>query len=161
MPEITFILNHKKTTISVEHNRRLLDVLREELHLTGTKEGCAIGECGACTVLLNNEAVNACLLFIGQVENQEVLTIEGLANREKLHPIQQKFLEHGAVQCGFCTPGMVLSAYALLHKNPTPTENEIKEAITGNLCRCTGYTHIIEAIRDVSRSNITEPAKQI
>ncbi len=152
MPEITFNLNNKNITISSSYNRRLLDVLREDLGLTGTKEGCAIGECGACTVLLNEKAVNSCFLLIGQVEGQRVLTIEGLAKHGELHPIQKKFLEQGAVQCGFCTPGMILSAYALLLENPKPDEGEIKEAIVGNLCRCTGYKQIIKAVKDVSKS---------
>ncbi len=152
MPEITFNLNNKDVTISSSYNRRLLDVLREDLGLTGTKEGCAIGECGACTVLLNEKAVNSCFLLIGQVEGQRVLTIEGLAKHGELHPIQKKFLEQGAVQCGFCTPGMILSAYALLLENPRPDEGEIKEAIVGNLCRCTGYKQIINAVKDVSKS---------
>jgi len=150
MPKITFNLNNKDITISSSHNRRLLDVLRDNLRLTGTKEGCAIGECGACTILLNDKAVNSCLLLIGQVEGQRVLTIEGLAGHSELHPLQKKFLDHGAVQCGFCTPGMILSAYALLLEKPKPTEDEIKEAITGNLCRCTGYKQIITAVMDVT-----------
>ncbi len=151
MPKITFNLNNKDITITTAYNRRLLDVLREELGLTGTKEGCAIGECGACTVLLNDQAVNSCLLLIGQVEGQNVLTIEGLSTKGELHPVQKKFLKHGAVQCGFCTPGMILSAHALLHKNPSPKEEEVKEAITGNLCRCTGYKQIIDAVMDVTK----------
>ena len=150
MPEITFNLNNKDITISTSYNRRLLDVLRDELSLTGTKEGCAIGECGACTILLNDKAVNSCLLLIGQVEGQRILTIEGLAKHGELHPVQKKFLEHGAVQCGFCTPGMILSAYALLLENPKPDEEEIKEAVVGNLCRCTGYKQIITAVMDVT-----------
>jgi aerobic-type carbon monoxide dehydrogenase small subunit (CoxS/CutS family) len=151
MPKITFNLNNKDITITTAYNRRLLDVLREELGLTGTKEGCAIGECGACTVLLNDQAVNSCLILIGQVEGQKVLTIEGLAGEDELHPVQKKFLEHGAVQCGFCTPGMILSTHALLQKNPFPQEDEVKEAITGNLCRCTGYKQIIDAVMDVTK----------
>ncbi|KAA3616928.1 MAG: (2Fe-2S)-binding protein [Calditrichaeota bacterium] len=150
MPKITFNLNNKDITISTSHNRRLLDVLREDLGMTGTKEGCAIGECGACTILLNDIAVNSCLMLIGQVEGKRVLTIEGLAVDSELHPLQKKFLEHGAVQCGFCTPGMLLSAYALLSKNPKPNEDEVKEAIVGNLCRCTGYKQIISAVMDVT-----------
>jgi len=146
--EVQFKLNGKDTTISTEANKRLLDVLREDLHLTGTKEGCAIGECGACTIILNGEAVTSCLMLIGQVQGAEIITIEGLSENGELHPLQQKFLEHGAVQCGYCTPGMLLSAYALLLKNPNPTDDEIKEAIAGNLCRCTGYKQIIDAVKE-------------
>ncbi len=146
--ELTFILNQREVTVSVAPNRRLLDVLREELHLTGTKEGCGIGECGACTVLLNGRPVNSCLILAGQAQGSEITTIEGVETEDgDLHPLQEAFLEEGAVQCGFCTPGMVLSALALLRKNPGPSEDEIKEAISGNLCRCTGYKQIVEAIK--------------
>jgi aerobic-type carbon monoxide dehydrogenase small subunit (CoxS/CutS family) len=144
---ITFILNGQSFSVQTEPHRRLLDVLREELGLTGTKEGCGIGECGACTVLLDGKAVNACLLFIGQVEGRNVMTIEGLAHGALLHPLQKNFLAAGAVQCGFCTPGILLSAYALLAENPHPSDDEIAVAIAGNLCRCTGYKPIIEAIK--------------
>ncbi|MFC2088781.1 (2Fe-2S)-binding protein [Calditrichota bacterium] len=147
---VQFKLNGKNVELVTQPNRRLLDVLREDLGLTGTKEGCAIGECGACTVIMNGDAINSCLILIGQVEGAEILTIEGLSQNGKLHPLQQKFLETGAVQCGYCTPGMLLSAYALLQKNPTPTEEEIKEAIAGNLCRCTGYKQIIETVKSSS-----------
>ncbi len=146
--EISFVLNGKPTTISVPPNITLLDLLRDYLHLTGTKKGCEIGECGACMVLLDGEAVNSCMVLAPQVEGREVVTIEGLApDVGKLHPIQEAFIEAGAVHCGFCTPGMVISAKALLDKNPSPTEEEIKMAISGNLCRCTGYRQIIEAIK--------------
>jgi len=147
--EIQFKLNGKDITVTTKANKRLLDVLREDLHLTGTKEGCSIGECGACTVIMNGEAVNSCLVLIGQVQDAEIITIEGLSQNGELHLLQQKFLEHGAVQCGYCTPGMLLSAYALLLKNPNPTDEEIKEAIAGNLCRCTGYKQIIDAVKAV------------
>ena len=147
--EVQFKLNGKDITVTTAANKRLLDVLREELHLTGTKEGCAIGECGACTIIMNGEAVTSCLILIGQVQDAEIITIEGLVQNGKLHPLQQKFLEHGAVQCGYCTPGMLLSAYALLLKTKNPTEEEIKEAIAGNLCRCTGYKQIIDAVKAV------------
>ena len=146
--ELTFILNQREVTVSVAPNRRLLDVLREELHLTGTKEGCGIGECVACTVLLNGRPVNSCLILAGQAQGSEITTIEGVETEDgDLHPLQEAFLEEGAVQCGFCTPGMILSALSLLRKNPGPTEDEIKEAISGNLCRCTGYKQIVEAIQ--------------
>ena len=148
--EVQFKLNGKDITVTTEANKRLLDVLREDLHLTGTKEGCAIGECGACTIILNGEAVTSCLMLIGQVQGAKIITIEGLSENGELHPLQQKFLEHGAVQCGYCTPGMLLSTYALLLKNPNPTDEEIKEAIAGNLCRCTGYKQIIDAVKEAT-----------
>ena len=124
----------------------LLKLLRERLGLTGTKEGCGIGECGACTVLLDGTPVNACLILAPKVNGKEILTIEGLGNRDRLHPLQRSFVDHGAVQCGFCTPGILMSSKALLEKNPSPTREEIKDAISGHLCRCTGYHQIIEAI---------------
>jgi len=146
--EVQFKLNGKEITVTTDANKRLLDVLRNDLNLTGTKEGCAIGECGACTIIFNGEAVTSCLMLIGQVQGSEIITIEGLSQNGELHSLQQKFLEHGAVQCGYCTPGMLLSAYALLLKNPNPTDEEIKEAIAGNLCRCTGYKQIIDAVKE-------------
>ena len=129
----------------------MLDLLRDKFNLTGTKEGCGVGECGACTVLMNGKAVNSCLILAAQIEGCEIVTIEGIANGTELHPIQKNFLKHGSIQCGFCTPGMVLSAYALLEENPDPTEEEIKDAIAGNLCRCTGYKQIIEAVKETSK----------
>jgi len=147
--KIEFILNRKKVSIYTEGNRRLLDLLREDFHLTGTKVGCSIGECGACTVIVNNKAVNSCLVFAGQVDGSEVLTIEGLAV-DGLHKLQESFLKSGAVQCGFCTPGMIMSAYALILENENPTLEEIKDAIAGNLCRCTGYKQIIKAVKETS-----------
>jgi len=143
---IHFKLNGKSVKIETESNRRLIDILRKDFKLTGTKEGCGIGECGACTVLLNQQAVNSCLILAGHVDGAEIMTVEGLAKNGSLHPLQKNFIKHGAVQCGFCTPGMLMSAYALLLENPQPTEDEIKEAISGNLCRCTGYKQIVEAI---------------
>jgi carbon-monoxide dehydrogenase small subunit len=145
--QINFTLNGKAVELTTRTNRRLLDVLREDFGLTGTKEGCSIGECGACTVLLDNKTVNSCLVLVGQVHGSDITTVEGLAKDGVLHPLQENFLKYGAVQCGFCTPGMLLSAYALLDENPRPSEEEIKEAIAGNLCRCTGYKQIIEAIQ--------------
>ncbi|MBS3945140.1 MAG: (2Fe-2S)-binding protein [Melioribacter sp.] len=144
--EIRFTLNHNNVTVVVEPNLRLLDLLRNKFNLTGTKEGCSIGECGACTVIMNGKAVNSCLVLAGQCEGAEIITIEGIDKDGKLHPLQVNFLKSGAVQCGFCTPGMIMSAYALLLENPNPTEEEIKDAIAGNLCRCTGYKQIIEAV---------------
>ncbi|HEX4948420.1 MAG TPA: (2Fe-2S)-binding protein [Blastocatellia bacterium] len=125
---------------------RLLDVLREELQLTGTKEGCGEGECGACSVLLNGELVNSCLVPIAQVNGAGVTTIEGIAHNDQLHAVQQSFLTHGGAQCGICTPGMVLAAISLLENNPQPTEAEIRTGLAGNLCRCTGYMKIFEAV---------------
>ena len=148
--KIQFILNGKDVRLTTPANRRLLDVLREDFRLTGTKEGCGIGECGACTILLNHKAVNSCLILAGQINGSNITTIEGLAKNNTLHPLQENFLKHGAVQCGFCTPGMLLSAAALLQENPDPSEDEIKEAIAGNLCRCTGYKQIIKAIQETA-----------
>jgi len=143
---VRFTLNGQPVSISTAPHRRLLDVLREELNLTGTKEGCGIGECGACTVLVNGKAVNSCLVLIGQVEDASVTTIEGLADGANLRPLQRNFMRAGAVQCGFCTPGVLLAAHALLSENPQPTEEQVAAAIAGNLCRCTGYKQIIEAV---------------
>ena len=126
--------------------RRLLDVLREDLRLTGTKEGCGEGECGSCSVILNGQVVNSCLVPACQVEGASILTVEGLAQESRLSPVQQAFLEYGGAQCGICTPGMLISAHAFLQEHPDPTRDEIKEAIAGNLCRCTGYMKIFDAI---------------
>ncbi len=145
--KVKFKLNGKELELETKPNKRLLDLLRDDLNLTGTKEGCSIGECGACTVIMNGKAVNSCLVLAGEINNSEIITIEGIAQNGNLHPLQENFLKYGAVQCGFCTPGMILSAYALLRVNPEPDEETIKEAIAGNLCRCTGYKQIIEAIK--------------
>ncbi len=152
MLTINFTLNGKLTTLQTAANHRLIDLLREELKLTGTKEGCGIGECGACTVLMNQKAVNACLVLAGQIDGAEIVTVEGLANNGSLHLLQEGFIKSGAVQCGFCIPGMLISAYALLLENSSPSEAEIKEAIAGNLCRCTGYKQIIEAIQKTAEA---------
>jgi len=144
--EITFKINGEKKKLSVDGNITLLRLIREVLKLTGTKEGCGIGECGACTVLVNGKSVNSCLVLAGQIDGCEILTIEGLAKNGELHKIQQAFIDYGAVQCGFCTPGMIMSAKAFLDKNPHPTRDQIKLAISGNLCRCTGYKQIVDAI---------------
>jgi carbon-monoxide dehydrogenase small subunit len=143
---INFVLNRKNTSVNLTKNKRLIDLLRDDLKLTGTKEGCSIGECGACTVIINGKAVNSCLVLAQQVDECEVMTVEGLANGDKLNTLQQNFLKYGAIQCGFCTPGMLMSAYTLFLENPTPSEEEVKTAIEGNLCRCTGYKPIIQAI---------------
>jgi xanthine dehydrogenase E subunit len=151
--KLNITVNGQKHALKIHPNLRLLDLLREELHLTGTKEGCGIGECGACTVILDGRAVNSCLILAGQCEGREITTIEGVTPEDGLSPLQQSFLDNGAVQCGFCTPGMILSSKALLDHNPTPTEAEIREAISGNLCRCTGYTQIVEAIQAVAEGS--------
>jgi carbon-monoxide dehydrogenase small subunit len=148
---IKFILNGVSTEVSLPPHWTLLTLLREKLRLTGTKEGCGIGECGACTVLLDGVPVHSCLLLALKVEGREVQTIEGLGSRESLHPLQQSFIDHGAVQCGFCTPGILMSSKALMEKNPCPTREEIKEAISGHLCRCTGYHQIFEAIEAITK----------
>jgi len=144
---IRFTVNGREMTCETDAETRLLDLLREDLALTGTKEGCGEGECGACTVLLDGRAVNSCLIPAPAVEGKEILTIEGLAKGDELHPIQQAFVETGGVQCGFCTPGFILSTYALLSRNPEPTDEEIRTALEGNLCRCTGYERILDAVR--------------
>lgn len=147
---LTFKVNGKEVTLKVGPKERLIDTLREQLNLTGTKEGCSIGECGACTVILDGEAVCSCLILTGQIGGSEVLTIEGLEVTGKLDPLQKAFLDYQAVQCGFCTPGMLMSAKALLLKNPHPGREEIKTTLEGNLCRCTGYEQIIQAIESVA-----------
>jgi carbon-monoxide dehydrogenase small subunit len=147
---ITFVLNGEETRVEVEPHWNLLQVLRDELGLLGTKEGCGVGECGACTVIIDGESINSCILPILEAEGKAITTIEGLADEEgTLDPLQQAFVEHGAVQCGFCTPGMILSSKALINSNPDPTDEDIKTAISGNLCRCTGYVQIIEAVKSV------------
>ena len=149
MINLKFKVNGKEVAIKVEDSKRLLDILRDELGLTGTKEGCGIGECGACTVIMNGDAVCSCLILSGQLQNAEIETIENLERDNILSNLQEAFLEFGAIQCGFCTPGMIMSAKALLDKNPHPTEEEIKTALEGNLCRCTGYIPIIDAVKNV------------
>jgi len=145
--EITLTVNEKTWTGNVHGDERLLDTLRDRLGLKGTKEGCGGGECGACTVIMNGKAVPSCIVLSVQADGSEITTIEGLKNGEKLHPIQRAFADAGAVQCGYCTPGLVLTTKALLDDNPDPTEQDIRLAISGNLCRCTGYTKIIEAVK--------------
>jgi carbon-monoxide dehydrogenase small subunit len=147
LKEISLTVNGKAYEVSVPPWRTLLEVIREELGLTGTKEGCGLGECGACTVIMDGRTVNSCLVLATEADGKQITTIEGLADGDKLHPIQQAFVDHGGLQCGFCTPGMILSAKALLDKNPNPTEEEIKKGIAGNFCRCTGYAKIIESIK--------------
>ena len=143
-------VNGRIHEVASETNRTLLAILREDLRLTGTKEGCGLGECGSCTVLLDGKPVNACLVLGSQAEGSRIETIEGLAEGNVLHPIQEAFVEKGAIQCGFCTPGMILTAKAFLEENGDPTEEEVRKAISGNLCRCTGYEKIVEAILDAA-----------
>jgi carbon-monoxide dehydrogenase small subunit len=152
LKELNLTVNGKPYRLSVPPWRTLLEVIREDLGLTGTKEGCGLGECGACTVLVDGKAVNSCLVLATEADGREITTIEGLAQGDKLHPIQQAFVDRGGLQCGFCTPGMIMAAKALLDKNPTPTEEEIKKGIAGNLCRCTGYAKIIESIRAAAKN---------
>jgi len=148
--EIVFILNGEEVKVEVEPEWTLLYFLREVYGLTGTKEGCGYGECGACTVIINDKAINSCLYPVLEVEGKNVTTIEGLLSKDGvLHPLQKAFIEEGAVQCGFCTPGMIMAAKALLDEKEKPTEDDIKESIAGNLCRCTGYVKIIDAIKTV------------
>ncbi|MDH4220400.1 MAG: 2Fe-2S iron-sulfur cluster-binding protein, partial [Candidatus Aminicenantes bacterium] len=145
---ITLKVNGEKHTVAVKDGEILLDTLRDKLRLTGTKKGCNLGVCGACTVLVDGEPKNSCLLLASSCEGVEVTTIEGIARDGKLHPLQRAFINHGAVQCGFCSPGMILSAYSLIQRVPNPSEEDIKEALSGNLCRCTGYKRIMEAIKN-------------
>jgi len=150
---IQFKINGTAYELLVSPNETLAQVLRgPQVNLTGTKQGCELGDCGACTVLLNGKAVNSCLVLAIQIDGSEVTTIEGLAQNGKLHPIQEAFVENGAIQCGFCSPGMILSTKALLDKNPSPTREEIREGISGNLCRCTGYYKIVGAIEKAAEA---------
>jgi len=143
---ITFNINNESRTVEVFPMARLLDVLREQLHLTGTKEGCGEGECGACTVILDGQIVNSCLVPVAQVNGSNITTIEGVAQQDQLHVVQQAFIDHGGAQCGICTPGMVLAAVDLLNRNPEPSEADIRNGLAGNLCRCTGYMKIFESV---------------
>jgi carbon-monoxide dehydrogenase small subunit len=150
--QITFTLNGAAEVALVQSNTTLLTFLREGLGMTGAKNGCATGECGACTVLLNGEPVNACLVLAVEVDGADIVTVEGLSQDGQLEPLQQAFIDHTGTQCGFCTPGILISARALLNRNPTPTEDEIKDALRGNLCRCTGYQRIIAAVKDAAQA---------
>ena len=148
--EVTLIVNEESYTLMVEARKTLLDVLRNQIGLTGTKKGCDHGDCGACSVFMDGKLVNACLVLAVTANGKNVTTIEGLAKEGKLHPLQKAFIDHGAIQCGFCTPGLIMTAYAHLQQNPLPTELETKRAIAGNICRCTGYVKVIEAIQAVA-----------
>jgi len=148
--KINLTLNGKKMALEVPSHRLLLDLLRDEIGLTGTKEGCGTGDCGACTVLLNGRPVNSCLIFSGELEGADLVTIEGLKIGPELHPVQQAFIQDGGVQCGYCTSGMLMMAKALLDENMSPTEEEIRFALSGNLCRCTGYAKIVQAVQDAA-----------
>ena len=160
MVTVTIKVNGETRTASVAPETTLLRLLRENFSLTGTKLGCDVGDCGACTVIVDRKPVNSCLMLAGQVDGRDVLTIEGLATIDRLHPIQKAFEDHASLQCGFCGPGIILSAKALIDENPDPTTQEIRDALGGNLCRCTGYTKMIEAIRVAARTLRDEVADQ-
>ena len=147
---ITLTVNGESELVDVPSNMTLLEMLREKLVLTGTKNGCAAGECGACTVLMNGEPVNSCMVLAVECDGAEVITVEGLAHDGQLDPVQVSIIEQGGVQCGFCTPGILISARALLDRNPSPNDYEIRDALVGNLCRCTGYLRIIDAVKDAA-----------
>jgi aerobic carbon-monoxide dehydrogenase small subunit len=144
-------INDENYDVIARPRESLLDVLRDKLGFTGTKKGCNEGDCGACTVIMNGRSVNACLIFAVEAEGQKILTIEGMSRGPQMHPLQEAFIQYGGFQCGYCTPGMLLSAKALLDENPNPTDAEIRKGISGNLCRCTGYTKIVESIREAAR----------
>ncbi|MBC2722066.1 (2Fe-2S)-binding protein [Desulfosporosinus sp.] len=148
---ISLLINGETYQVNVPHKKTLLDVLREDLALTGTKKGCDSGECGACTVLMDGKPVNSCIVLAVDAVGKQITTIEGIGGITELDPIQEALVAHGGIQCGYCTPGIVMTAKALLDSNPHPTESQVREGITGNLCRCTGYVKIVEAIMDVSR----------
>jgi aerobic-type carbon monoxide dehydrogenase small subunit (CoxS/CutS family) len=152
---LTLTVNGEKRTVVTDPQRPLLDVLREDLHVTGPKYSCGEGQCGACTVLLDGRPTRSCIFPAGMANNKKVVTVEGLADGNRLHPVQQAFLDEGAVQCGYCTPGMILTAVALLRENPQPTDEQIIEAMNGNICRCNGYTKIVSAVRRAA-TQITE-----
>ena len=153
--ELRITVNGQPRQLLVEPYCSLLDTLRDELDLTGTKKGCDEGDCGACTVILNGKAITSCMMLALSVRDGEITTVEGLATRDGLHPVQQAFVDHGGLQCGYCTPGLIMSAVGLLSENSSPTEEEIKFAIGGNLCRCTGYSKVVEAIVAASQADYT------
>jgi carbon-monoxide dehydrogenase small subunit len=148
---INLTVNGEKRQVIVDPGESLLDVLRLKLHLTGTKKGCNEGDCGACTIIMNKRPVNACLVLAVEADNADILTIEGLADKAELHPLQTAFVKYGGLQCGFCTPGMIMISKALLDQNPNPTDEEIRKAIAGNVCRCTGYVKIVQSISEAAK----------
>ena len=148
--KISLTVNGEKRELDVKPETRLLDLIRDDLGLTGTKEGCGKGECGACTVIMNNKVVASCLVLAAQADGAEIKTIEGLGGKDKLHPLQQAFIEKGAVQCGFCIPGMIMSSKKLLDENINPSEEDIKRGLSGNICRCTGYVKIVDAVKEAA-----------
>jgi carbon-monoxide dehydrogenase small subunit len=156
--QLSLTINGEPHQVLAPPQRTLLDVLRADLGLIGTKENCLEAECGVCTVLLDGVAVNACILLAAQCQDRSIVTIEGLAAPGQMHALQRAFIDHGAVQCGYCIPGMILAAKALLDENPAPSEDEIRQALVGNLCRCTGYQKIVEAVTSAARARRTEPA---
>jgi len=149
--KVNVTINGEREQVLVPSNMTLMRMLRESVALTGTKNGCSAGECGACTVLLNGEPVNSCMVLAVECEGAEITTVEGLAGENQLHPIQEAIIREGGVQCGFCTPGILISAHALLQRSPNPSDDEIREALVGNLCRCTGYVRIIESVKEAAR----------
>ncbi len=160
--EVSFVFNGNKLKMTIEDHWTLLHLIREELGYNGTKEGCGGGECGACTVIVNGAAVNACLYLAAEIDGRDLVTIEGLAVDDgTLHPVQQAFVDKGGIQCGFCSPGMIMAAKALLDENPNANEDEIKHAIAGNICRCTGYVQIIDSIKSVSGFYEDEEEKHV
>jgi aerobic-type carbon monoxide dehydrogenase small subunit (CoxS/CutS family) len=161
MTDVTIRINGETRTASVPDETTLLALLRDQFHLTGSKLGCDVGDCGACTVIVDGKCVNACLMLAAQADGRDVLTIEGLATPERLHPVQKAFEDHGSLQCGFCGPGVVMSAKALLDENADPTAQQIRDALAGNLCRCTGYTKMIEAVQDAARVLRGKPDAQL
>ena len=160
MTDVTIKINGETRTASVPPETTLLGLLRENFNLTGAKLGCDVGDCGACTVIVDGKPVNACLMLAGQADGHDVVTIEGLASSDQLHPLQKAFEDYASLQCGFCGPGIILSAKALLDETPDPTVQEIRDALAGNLCRCTGYTKMIAAIKDAARALRNEPAER-
>jgi aerobic carbon-monoxide dehydrogenase small subunit len=157
---LTMTVNGNEIDVAVTPNTTLLEILRDDLGFTGVKEGCSEGVCGACTVLMNGAPIRSCLTLALEAEGASITTIEGLASRGQLHPVQQAFIDLGAVQCGFCTPGMILSSKALLDRSPHPTDEEIKTALAGNFCRCTGYKKILDAVRSVATEGIEQPGEK-